>query len=42
MAELEPERLLYLAIPSSVFEDLFEEPDREAIAEKSPFEADNL
>lgn len=26
LAELEPERVLYLAIPSSVFEDLFEEP----------------
>jgi hypothetical protein len=26
LAELEPERILYLAVPSSVYEDLFEEP----------------
>ena len=26
LAELEPDRTLYLAIPSSVFNDLFEEP----------------
>ncbi|NEQ24702.1 MAG: hypothetical protein F6K28_37465 [Microcoleus sp. SIO2G3] len=26
LAELEPERVLYLGIPSTVFEDLFEEP----------------
>ncbi|BAZ25744.1 XisH protein [Kalymmatonema gypsitolerans NIES-4073] len=26
LSELEPERALYLAVPSSVFDDLFEEP----------------
>ncbi|YAG05289.1 element excision factor XisH family protein [Nostoc sp. DSM 114167] len=24
--ELEPERILYLAVPNSIFDDLFEEP----------------